>query len=181
MIAAFCNGIIYLLENILNKENLQSLTIWHFGSYRNLNSNQIILMLCIIFCCAIIIYLQSSKYNTYLLGDLYAEGLGLPLKKFLIQNLFITAIITATITAFCGPIGFIGLAVPHIAKILFKTNNHRILIPLTILAGVNISLCCHVISSLSIFGTNLPINAITSLIGAPITIWLILKLNNNYA
>lgn len=178
MIASFCSGIIYIFESILNKENLQSLTVWHFGSFTQIDLPQIGLLFIIIVCCLVFIFKNITQYNTYLLGDLYAEGLGINVKKFVLHNVLLSAALTASITAFCGPIGFIGLAVPHLVKFYFKTSNHHILIPATLFAGINLCLCCHWISSLECFGIKIPINAITSLIGAPFAIWLIFKINN---
>lgn len=178
MISSFCAGIIYVFESILNKENLQSLTVWHFGSFNHIDFSQIGILLIIVFICLIFIFKNIPQYNTYLLGDLYAQGLGINVKKFVLQNVLLSAALTASITAFCGPIGFIGLAVPHLVKFYFKTSNHQILIPATLFTGINLCLCCHWITSLECFGVKMPINAITSLIGAPFAIWLIFKINN---
>ena len=116
-----------------------------------------------------------KSLNTLLLGENYAKSLGLSIKKTRNQILILTSIITGVITAFAGPIAFIGLAVPHIAKLSLQTSNHKILIPAVFLLGAIVMLLCDTIAQLPNSAYVLPINAVTSLFGAPLVIWLLFR------
>jgi iron complex transport system permease protein len=113
--------------------------------------------------------------NSLLLGENYAKSLGINIEKSRIIVLVITSLLTGVITAFSGPIAFIGLAVPHLAKMLFTTSNHKILIPASAIIGGMVLLICDSIAQLPTSEFTIPINAITSLFGAPIVIWLLLR------
>ena len=125
--------------------------------------------------CLVIALLMVKPLNQLMLGEQYAEGLGLNVRRFRIQLLMVTGILTATSTAYCGPIAFIGLAVPHMARLIFVTDNHRILMPGTILAGSVIALLCNLICFLPGENGVIPLNAVTPLIGAPVIIYVIAK------
>jgi iron complex transport system permease protein len=129
----------------------------------------------------IILSLFSSKMlNALLLGENYAGSIGLNVRFARAVIFFCTSILAGSVTAFCGPIGFIGIAVPHIVRILFKTSDHKILIPGTILMGGTVMLASDILSQLPGSETVLPINAVTSLIGIPVVIWVILR-NRKYS
>ena len=113
--------------------------------------------------------------NALLLGENYARSLGMNFKKTRLIIIFATSILAGCITAYAGPIAFIGLAVPHIAKLLFQTSNHAVLFWSTLLLGASIMLICDVISELPGLNITLPINAVTSIIGAPVVIWLLVR------
>lgn len=113
--------------------------------------------------------------NSFLLGENYAKSLGINVKKNRNIILLITSVLTGVITAFAGPIAFIGLAVPHIARMVFSTSNHKTLIPAVVILGAIIMLICDSIAQLPTSEFTLPINAITSLFGAPIVIWLLIR------
>lgn len=110
-----------------------------------------------------------------LLGEQYAENLGFPIRKLRIALLVITGMLTAVVTAFCGPIAFIGLATPHIARLLVGTENHRQLLPVTMLMGAAIALLCNLLCSLPSDGGIVPLNAITPLFGAPVIIYILVR------
>jgi iron complex transport system permease protein len=116
--------------------------------------------------------------NTLLLGESYARSLGINITKTRWTLILITSLLAGSITAFAGPIAFIGLAVPHIARLLMPTINHKVLIPVAMLLGAILLLCCDMIAQLPFSNLSLPINAVTSLLGAPLVIWLILKKRN---
>jgi iron complex transport system permease protein len=116
--------------------------------------------------------------NALLLGENYAKSMGLNFKKARLIIIFATSILAGSITAFAGPIAFIGLAVPHIAKLTFQTSNHMILFWSTLLFGAIIVLFCDIVSQMPGFDVTLPINAITSIIGAPVVIWLLIRKRN---
>src|SRR5690606_32504355 len=117
--------------------------------------------------------------NVLLLGDQYAESMGLDLMRIRNKIFIITAILSGVITAFCGPIGFIGISVPHLCRALFATANHCILIPACILLGACLALSADIIASVPGHSITLPLNAITSIIGAPVVIWIIFSKSRN--
>ena len=138
-------------------------------------------MLPVILISLILSFLLSKPLNVLLLGENYAESLGVNLKRSRMLIIINTSLLAGTITAFCGPIAFIGLAVPHVARMLFNTGNHLMLTPLVILMGGGMLLFFDIIAQLPGLDETLPINAITSLFGAPFVIWLILRRSNlNY-
>ena len=118
--------------------------------------------------------------NAFLLGENYSKSLGINIKKSRNIILLITSLLTGVITAFAGPIAFIGLAVPHITKLVFKTSDHKILLPAVAILGAIILLICDIIAQLPTSEFTLPINAVTSLIGAPVVIWLLVRKKKIY-
>lgn len=175
MISYSISSIIGILQFYTTGDRLQAFVIWGMGSFKTTNLNEILGILLALVLLLIPVFLISKKLNIYLLGKHYATNLGLNYKKFSMQLVFLSGMLVALITAFCGPIAFIGLMIPHFSRMLFKTFDHRILIPASLLIGGTISLFCDIVSGLPGMNSVLPINAITSLIGAPIVIWLIFK------
>ncbi len=146
-----------------------------FGSLGNLSWNEITVF-SIIYSIGILGTISVIKpLNSFLLGENYAKSLGINIKKNRKIILIITSILTGVITAFAGPIAFIGLAVPHVARMIFIASNHKTLIPAVVLLGAIIMLICDIIAQLPTSEFTLPINAITSLFGAPIVIWLLIR------
>jgi iron complex transport system permease protein len=180
MLASGISAIVTIMQYFSNETMLKAYVIWTMGSLGNLTASQVnVLLICISF--GILLSLISSKMlNALLLGENYAGSLGLNVKFARVMIFSSTSILAGSVTAFCGPIGFIGIAVPHIARILFKASDHRILIPGTILAGGIVMLASDIISQLPGSESNLPINAVTSFIGIPIVIWVILR-NRKYS
>ena len=121
--------------------------------------------------------LMLKSYNAMLLGEAYAESMGVNIKKLRWTMIISTGILAGSATAFCGPIAFIGIAVPHMARLVFRTGDHRVLFPASALIGAIVLLVCDAISQLPGSAQTLPINAVTSLVGAPMVIWLILRRN----
>jgi iron complex transport system permease protein len=150
------------------------------GSLGNLTSGQLnVLLICV--SVGVLLSLVSTKMlNALLLGENYAGSIGLNVRLARVVVFACTSILAGSVTAFCGPIGFIGIAVPHIARILFKTSDHKILIPGTILTGGAVMLASDIISQLPGSESVLPVNAVTSLIGIPVVIWVILH-NRKYS
>ena len=118
-------------------------------------------------------FLIVKQLNVFLLGSKYAKGLGVSVEKTRFYIILLTAVLAGTATAFTGPIGFIGVTMPHIARGLFQTSNHKIILPASILCGATVLLICDIISQLPTFNATLPINAVTSLFGAPIILWIL--------
>jgi iron complex transport system permease protein len=175
MFSSFSAAIINVLSYFSTAEQLQRFTFWSMGSLGNLSKEHItILFICI--CLGVLISLKTIKpLNALLLGENYAKSLGIPLKKTKYMVILATSLLSGSITAFAGPIAFIGLAVPHIAKLIFNTSDHKILFFTTLLLGSSIMLICDLLTQIPSLDVTLPINAITSLFGAPIVIWLIVK------
>jgi len=175
MFSSFASAIVSVLTYFSTAEQLQKFTFWSMGNLGNL-AWQNILILSILICIGLFLSLICIKpLDALLLGENYAKSMGVNIKKNRFLIIIATSILAGSITAFAGPIAFIGLAVPHIAKLLFQTSNHKILFWSTILIGGIIMLFCDTVSQLPGFDFTLPINAITSIIGAPIVIWLLVR------
>lgn len=127
-----------------------------------------------------LLFLITKPLNTFLLGENYSKSLGINVKKSRMIILTVTSLLTGVITAFAGPIAFIGLAAPHITKLLFKSSNHKILLPAVALLGAIILITCDLISQVPLSEFTLPINAVTSLFGAPVVIWLLIRKKKIY-
>jgi len=173
-------AIISVLTYFSNAEQIQQYIFWGFGSLGNLSWNEVLVFF-LIFVIGIFILIQVIKpLNTFLLGENYAKSLGINIRKSRNIILLVTSLLTGVITAFAGPIAFIGLAVPHITKLLFTTSNHKVLIPAVALLGAIILLICDLIAQVPISEFTLPINAVTSLFGAPVVIWLLIRKKKVY-
>ncbi|MFY0604063.1 MAG: iron ABC transporter permease [Flavobacteriaceae bacterium] len=174
--AAFISVLSYFSE----ASKIQQYIFWGFGSLGNLSWNELSVFI-IIFCIGITgIFWIIKPLNGLLLGENYAKSIGVKVKKSRNIILIVTSILTGVITAFAGPIAFIGLAIPHITKLVFSTSNHKILIPAVAIIGAIILLICDLIAQLPTSEFTLPINAITSLFGAPIVIWLLVRKKKIY-
>lgn len=175
MFGSLTSAIVGTLTYFSTAEQLQKFTFWSLGNLGNLSWTSIsLLTICVAI--GLLLSLFSIKpLNSLLLGENYAKSLGLNYKKSRLIIIFATSILAGSITAFAGPIAFIGLAVPHIAKLVFQTSNHTILFWSTILFGAIIMLICDSISQLPGSDLTLPINAVTSIFGAPIVIWLLIR------
>ena len=175
MFGSLTNALVGTLTYFSTAEQLQKFTFWSLGTLGNLSWTSIaILAVCVLV--GLLLSLTSIKpLNTLLLGENYAKSLGLNYSKARFIIIFATSILAGSITAFAGPIAFVGLAVPHIAKLVFQTSNHLILFWSTLLFGAMIMLVCDSISQLPNTAITIPINAITSILGAPIVIWLLIR------
>lgn len=175
MFGSFTSAIVGVLTYFSSAEQLQKFTFWSMGNLGNLSwSSLLIVTVCVGI--GLLLSLFSIKpLNALLLGENYARSLGLNFKKTRLIIIFATSILAGSVTAYAGPIAFIGLAVPHIAKLVFQTSNHSVLYWSTLLLGASIMLICDVISELPGLEITLPINAVTSIIGAPVVIWLLVR------
>ncbi len=178
MFGSFTIAIVSVLTYFSTAEQLQKFTFWSMGSLGNLSWSTIgILTFCVL--TGLLLSANSIKpLNALLLGENYAKSMGLNFKRSRLIIIFATSILSGSITAFAGPIAFIGLAVPHIAKLTFQTSNHTILFWSTLFFGSIIMLFCDIVSQMPGFDVTLPINAITSIIGAPVVIWLLVRKRN---
>lgn len=178
MLSSGISAIVTIMQYFTNESMLKAYVIWTMGSLGNLTSGQLNVLL-ISVSGGIILSLFSSKIlNALLLGENYAGSIGLNVKLARTVIFVCTSILAGSVTAFCGPIGFIGIAVPHIVRILFKTSDHKILIPGSILIGGTVMLVSDIISQLPGSESVLPVNAVTSLIGIPVVIWVLLRKSN---
>lgn len=159
-------------------ERIQAYINWTFGSFSGVTWDQLAIMVPTVILGLIAAFLLSKSLNALLLGESYAQSMGLNLMAARFGIILTTAILAGTITAFCGPIGFIGIAVPHLCRSLFNTSDHRLLVPLTILVGALVALVASIIADVPGSSIVLPLNAVTSLIGAPAVIWVILSRRN---
>ena len=169
---------IVLLNFFATEEGVRSYMIWGMGNFSGVPLSHLSTFTFIIIICLAIALLMVKPLNLLMLGEQYAEGLGLNVRRFRIQLLVVTGILTATSTAYCGPVAFIGLAVPHIARILFHHTDHRYLLPTTMIMGSIVALLCNLICSIPFSGSVIPLNALTPFIGAPVVIYVILKDKN---
>lgn len=180
MFGSFTGAIISVLSYFSEAQQIQQYVFWSFGSLGNLTWNEITIFFSI-YCIGFIgVFAIIKPLNSFLLGENYAKSLGINVKQSRIIILLITSLLTGVITAFSGPIAFIGLAVPHIAKLVFTTSNHKILIPATAITGAIVLLVCDIIAQVPTSEFTLPINAITSLFGAPVVIWLLIRKKKIY-
>ncbi|MHB0755766.1 FecCD family ABC transporter permease [Polaribacter sp. M15] len=180
MFGSLTSAVISVLAYFSEAEQIQQYLFWSFGSLGNLSWNEI-LVFSIIYSIGILATLTIIKpLNSFLLGENYAKSLGINIKKSRNIILLITSLLTGVITAFSGPIAFVGLAVPHITRMFFTTSNHKILIPAVAILGAIILLICDAIAQLPTSEFTLPINAITSLFGAPVVIWLLVRKKKIY-
>lgn len=178
MFGSFTSAIVGVLTYFSSAEQLQKFTFWSMGNLGNLSWTSIlILTICVLF--GLLLSLLSIKpLNALLLGENYAKSMGLNFNKARLIIILATSILAGSITAYAGPIAFIGLAVPHIAKLVFQTSNHTVLFWSTLLFGAAIMLVCDVVSQMPGMEITLPINAITSILGAPVVIWLLVRKRN---
>ncbi len=175
MFGSISTAVVNVLSYFSSAEELQQYFFWGFGSLGNLSWNEVFILF-LIYAIGLLFSLTSVKtLNTLLLGENYAISLGLNIKKSRFIIIIATSLLAGTITAFTGPIAFIGLAIPHITRQVFNTSNHKILLPAVFLSGAIVMLICDSISQLPNSDYTLPINAITSLVGAPVVIWLLVR------
>jgi len=180
MLGAATSSIVSILQFFTQADTLQQFLIWTFGSVSTLSWSEISVLSITITICLAILFLQTKLLNGWLLGEGYAQSIGVSSRQVRIISIIITSVLTGAITSLCGPIAFVGLAVPHMTRILFGTTNHQVLIPGVILLGSALVLLCDVLANVPGGGQVLPINAITSLIGAPIVIWILVRAKRVY-
>ena len=175
MIGYISNSAISLLNFFATDEGVRSYMVWGLGSFGGVSMKMMPVFASITILGLVGSLLLIKPLNALMLGDRYAENLGINIIKVRNWLLIVTGILTAITTAFCGPVAFIGLAVPHIARLLLTTDNHRSLLPATILMGAVIALLCNLITILPGENGVIPLNAVTPIMGAPVIIYVILK------
>lgn len=175
MLGYIASSVVSLLQSLSNPESLKLFVVWTFGSLSAV-SWQMMPVLGAIFIFGIFLaFLMSKEMDVLMLGESYAQTLGISLPHVRFMLILTTALLSGGITAFAGPISFVGITVPHIARGLVKDWSHRRLLPLCMLCGSSLLLVCDILSQMPVFNASFPINSITSLVGAPIIIWIMLK------
>ena len=171
MASSGVSAIVQILQYMSNEEALKSFVIWTMGSLGDVTTSQLALVAPAIIAGLIISISVIKSLNLLLLGESYARTMGLNIRRTRSLILLSTTLLAGTVTAFCGPIGFIGLATPHVARILFRDADHRTLLPAAALTGAVSLLICDIISKILV----LPVNTITALLGIPIVIWVVIR------
>lgn len=171
MISSGVSAVVQILQYLSNEEALKSFVIWTMGSLGDVTTNQLHLMLPAVLLGLVVSVAVIKPLNLLLLGEQYARTMGLNVRRSRYLIFLSTTLLAGTVTAFCGPIGFVGLAIPHIARMLFSNADHRILLPASALCGAVTLLICDIVSK----SLTLPINTITALLGIPIVIWVVIR------
>ena len=175
MIGYLSYSAITLLNFFATKEGVKNFAVWGMGNFGNVSMEQMPVFASLAILGSLSTLLLVKPLNAMLLGERYAENLGVNVQRTRNVLILITGLLTAVVTAFCGPIAFVALAVPHIARLLLRTSDHRHLLPITILMGSVVALFCNVLTTLPGDLGILPLNAVTPIIGAPVIIYVIIK------
>ena len=175
MVGYLASSAISLLNFFSTAEGVKSYMVWGMGSFGNVSSQQMMFFIPLALIALAASLLLVKPLNAMLLGEQYAGNLGFNIKRLRIILLLITGFLTAVVTAFCGPIAFIGLATPHIARLFIGTENHRRLLPVTMLLGSVLALLCNLFCTLPSGGGIIPLNTVTPLFGAPVIIYVLMK------
>ncbi|MBQ6750669.1 MAG: iron ABC transporter permease [Bacteroidaceae bacterium] len=168
MIGYLATAIIGVLKFFSAEEDVKAYVVWGLGSFARVSGDQMMLFVLLMVGLLPLSMLLSKTMNLLLLGDYYASNLGLNLRRARLLVISCSGILVAIVTAYCGPIMFIGLAVPHLCRALFQTSDHRILMPATMLTGACLALVCNLVARMPGFEGALPVNSVTALVGAPI-------------
>jgi iron complex transport system permease protein len=176
MISALTASLVGIMQYVSKADDIQTFMIWSLGNVGNSNWNELLVLFIVILTGLIISFTSMKSLNIWLLGENYAISLGLKPKQSRFLIVISTGLLTGGVTAFCGPIAFVGLAVPHLVRLIIPTTNHKVLIPAVAGGGACLLLFCDLIAQLPGGTQVLPLNAVTSLIGAPVVIWMIIKL-----
>jgi iron complex transport system permease protein len=171
MLSSGVSAIVQILQYLSREESLKAFVIWTMGSLGDVTMSQLCILLPAVIVGFVLAVLTIKSLNMLLLGEEYAVTMGLNVKRSRALIFASTTLLAGTVTAFCGPIGFIGLAMPHVTRMLFNNSDHRVLLPGTMLTGASVLLICDIVSK---FFT-LPINSLTALLGIPIVMWLVLR------
>ena len=168
MIGYVASAVIGVLKYFSVEEDIRAYVIWGLGSFARVSGDQMVLFVCIMAVLLPLSFLLIKTMNLLLLGDGYARNLGLNIKRARLLVISCSGVLVAIVTAYCGPIMFIGLAVPHLCRAIFHSSDHRVLMPATLLVGASLALVCNLIARMPGFEGALPVNSVTALVGAPV-------------
>lgn len=174
MFSSGVSAVVQILQYLSNDESLKAFVMWTMGSLGDVTARQLLVLIPAIVAGLLLAIVTIKPLNMLLFGEEYAVTMGLDMRRSRALIFLSTTLLAGTVTAFCGPIGFIGLAMPHVTRLLFGNSDHRILLPGTILTGAAVMLLCDLISKLF----TLPINAVTALLGIPIVVWVVIRNKN---
>ena len=173
MFSSGVSAVVQILQYLSREDALKSFVIWTMGSLGDVTFGQLGIFVPAVFAGLLLGVLAIKPLNLLLLGEEYARTMGLDVRRSRALLFGSTTLLAGTVTAFCGPIGFIGLAMPHVTRMLMGDSDHRVLVPATILSGAAVMLACDIVSKMLV----LPVNAITALLGIPVVIWIVLRNN----
>ena len=179
MIGYLANAIIGILKFFSVEEDIKAYVIWGLGSFSRVSGNQMMLFVTIMAILLPLSFLLVKTLNLLMLGDGYARNLGLNIKRARILVISCSGVLTAIVTAYCGPVIFLGLPVPHLCRALFQTSDHRILMPACLVMGAALALACNIIARMPGFEGALPVNSVTALIGAPVVASVLFRKRKN--
>lgn len=179
MIGYLASAIIGVLKFFSVEEDIRAYVIWGLGSFARVSGDQMMLFVCIMLVLLPASFLLIKTLNLLLLGDGYARNLGLNIKRARFLVISCAGILTAIVTAYCGPIMFLGLAVPHLSRALFQTSDHRVLMPASLFTGSSLALICNLIARMPGFEGALPVNSVTALVGAPVVVYVLFNKRKN--
>lgn len=179
MVGYVANAVIGVLKYFSVEEDIRAYVIWGLGSFARVSGNQMTLFVSIMLVLLPLSFLLVKTLNLLLLGDAYARNLGLNIRRARLQIITCSGVLVAIVTAYCGPIIFLGLAVPHLCRSLFRTSDHRILMPASLLMGGAMALVCNLIARMPGFEGALPVNSVTALVGAPVVISVLFNKRRN--
>jgi iron complex transport system permease protein len=173
MVGNIAGALVNLIQNFANPDSLKLFIVWTLGSLNSVGWEQLPILSLGIAIAAILVLMLIKPLNGLLLGEDYARGLGINIQRTRWMMVLASCLLAGSVTAFCGPIAFIGVAVPHIARGILTTSNHRLTVPASALIGANILLICDILCNLGTY--SLPISTVSALFGAPIILWIVLK------
>lgn len=179
MIGYIANAVIGVLKFFSVEEDIRAYVIWGLGSFARVSGDQMTLFICIMVVLLPLSFLLVKTLNLLLLGDAYARNLGLNIKRARLLVITCSGVLVAIVTAYCGPIIFLGLAVPHLCRGMFRSSDHRILMPASLLAGASLALVCNLIARMPGFEGALPVNSVTALVGAPVVMSVLFNKRRN--
>ncbi|MBQ8050495.1 MAG: iron ABC transporter permease [Bacteroidaceae bacterium] len=180
MIGYLANAVIGVLKFFSNEEDIKAYVVWGLGSFARVSGDQMVLFVVLMVILLPLSMLLVKQMNLLLLGDDYAQNLGLDVRRSRMMVIASSGVLVAIVTAYCGPIMFIGLAVPHLARSIFRTSDHRLLMPATALVGACLALLCNLIARMPGFEGALPVNSVTALVGAPVIAYVLFRRKGQY-
>lgn len=180
MIGYLANAVIGVLKFFSNEEDIKAYVVWGLGSFGRVSGDQMVLFVVLMLVLLPLSMLLVKPMNLLLLGDDYARNLGLDVQRQRMLVIASSGILVAIVTAYCGPIMFIGLAVPHLCRAIFRTSDHRLLMPGTALVGASLALVCNLIARMPGFEGALPVNSVTALVGAPVIAYVLFHRKGAY-
>lgn len=180
LLSSFSSALVLYLQFQSGKEELQRYILWTMGDLTAIGWSELMILLGIGLFGVLYLFLQSQPMNILLMGSVEAKNLGISTQKLQIQILISTSVLSALIMSFCGPIGFVGMAIPHLSRMLFRTYKHQILIPASLILGALFLVICQYIADHLIAGKSIPVNMISAFLGAPLVLWFLYKKGLDY-